>query len=76
MIGELLSDGAKLHSVLSLMILCLPLAIWFFRVLIGLGVSDWSQPYWKQVELCDLCKSRSLSRQAVLSLVMVGLLRF
>ena len=54
MIGELLSDGAKLHSVLSLMILCLPLAIWFFRVLIGLGVSDWNQPSWRQVEFCDL----------------------
>ena len=52
--GELASNGAKLHWALSLRILYLPLAIWLSLVLTGLGVSDWSWPPWMQVELCYL----------------------
>lgn len=54
MVGELGSDCAKLHWVLVLMILGLPLAILFSLVLTRLGVSEKSWPPWKQVELCDL----------------------
>jgi hypothetical protein len=53
-VGELGFDGAKLHWALSLMILYLPLAIWFSLVLTGLGISGWNWPVWRQIELCDL----------------------
>jgi hypothetical protein len=43
-VEELGSDGAELHWILSLMTLCLPLAIWLSLALTGLGFSDWSQP--------------------------------
>ena len=56
------------------MILSLPLAIWLSLVLTGLGVSDWIPPSWRQVELCDMGQSWSPWRQAVLSVVRVGLL--
>ena len=50
-VKELGFDGAKLHGVLSLMILHLPLPICFSLVLIGLGPSDWNRPTYKQVSL-------------------------
>ena len=53
-VEELGSDGAKLHWVLSLMFLYLPFTIWLSLVLTGLGVSEGSQPPWRQVELCDV----------------------
>jgi hypothetical protein len=50
-VADVGSDVNKLYLVLLLMILHLPLTIWFSLMLIGLGVSDWNQTPWRQVEL-------------------------
>ena len=58
-VGELVSDGAKLHWLLLLMCLCLPFVNLLSLVLTCLGVLDKSRPPW---------------RQALLSLIREGLL--
>lgn len=42
--GELGCNDAKVHWLLLLMVLCLPLAIWLSLMLGGLGISVWSLP--------------------------------
>jgi hypothetical protein len=41
-------------------------------MLTGLGASDWSQPPWRQVVLCDMGYSWNPGRQALLSLISRG----
>lgn len=50
----------------------LPLAMWLSLVITDLGVSHWSWPPWRQIELYDLCQTQPYGWQAVISLVRAG----
>ena len=52
LVGELGSDGAKLHWCLLIKFLHLPFARWLPLVFTGLGAQVWSRPPLRQVELC------------------------
>jgi len=69
-----LSEQQTLHWVLLFMVLSLPLPNWLSLVLIVMSVSDWIQPHWRNIELCELGDSWSPGSQVILSLFRVGLL--
>jgi len=69
-----LSEQQILHWVLLFMVLSLPLPNWLSLMLTVVSVSDWLQPHWRNVELCELGDSWSPGSQVVLSLFRVGLL--
>lgn len=69
-----LREQQILHCVLLFMTLSLPLPYCLSLVLTVLSVSDWIQPHWRNVELCELGDSWSPGSQVILSLFRVGLL--
>lgn len=56
-VGEQCSTGVKLYQLLLLIFFSVSFTIWLSLLLTGLSVSNWSQPPWRQIKLCDLGES-------------------
>lgn len=78
-IGELGSEGAKLHWPSLIMFLCLLVTIWLLLVLTSLSLPDWSRlplrqswPSGRPAVLCRWLEQASWETDQTLELVVVG----